>query len=904
MAEKKKRLVLIDGNAIIHRSYHALPPLTTKEGELVNAVYGFASTLLSVIDKFHPEYILATFDLAGPTFRHEEYDGYKATRVKADQELYDQIPRVKELVAAFGIPIFESAGFEADDLIGTLTRQSESAKEEIENVIVTGDMDTLQLVSLKTKVYTMRRGLTDAVVYGEKEVFDRYGLKPAQLIDFKGLRGDPSDNIPGVKGIGEKTAIGLLEKYGSVEGVYEHLDETKGAVKEKLERDRLMAIKSKQLATIFREVPVSLDLDKARTREFDRQKLVDLFRELNFFSLVKRIPGIEEKGRMADGKKRAGKGGVKDFKFECVRPESLPEFIAKIEKEGRIAIALNSSGKKAWNAKLSGIAIAYRNGRAGYVDCSAGIPDLIKELLESENVRKVGYDLKRDWEILKAAGCDPDGADFDVMLSAYLIRSGSRIELKTLVLEGLGEEMPEGSRQGQLGLEIESEEDGSERFCRIADYVLKLKAIHEKEIAGISEDQKASGQLSGDLSRVFSEVEMPLIEILGGMERIGVKLDKAVFSGISERIGKDIAKLEKRIHELAGAEFNVNSPKQLSEILFVKLGIPTSDLKKSKTGTFSTASSELEKIHSEHPIIELIEDYREAFKLKSTYLDTLPDLCDADSRIHTDFNQAVTSTGRLSSSDPNLQNIPVRTDLGQLLRDAFVAESGWKLISADYSQIDLRVAAHVSRDKKMTELFLRGEDIHRATAAEINKVPLGKVTEKMRSRAKALNFGVIYGMGVFGFSSRTGVSREEARKFIEAYFERFEGVARYMREIKEFARQNGYVETEIGRRRYIPEISSSNFQVQSSAERMAINMPIQGLSADIMKIAMIKVHEELKDNPNVRMILQVHDEIILEVKEDIAEEVGKKVKEIMESAYKLSVSLIADVHVGNNWGEI
>ncbi|NTU67110.1 MAG: DNA polymerase I [Candidatus Moranbacteria bacterium] len=901
MPKEKKKLILIDGNAIIHRAYHAMPPLVTKKGELVNAVYGFSSTLLSVIDKFKPEYVLATFDLAGPTFRHEEYEEYKATRVKADQELYDQIPRVKEVVRAFGIPIFEAQGFEADDVIGTLVAQSEKKHEEIENIIVTGDMDTLQLVSPKTKVYTMRRGLTDSVLYGEKEVFARYGLKPEQLVDFKGLRGDPSDNIPGVKGIGEKTAITLLEQYKTVEGVYEHIAEIKGTVKDKLERDKMMAFKSKSLATISRKAPVVLAIEKALTHDFDREGLVSMFKELNFFSLVKRIPGAEKDDA---SKPAAVPAGVKDFKFEIIENGKVGDFVNTLKECGEISLSLRTHGEKAWNGKILGVAIGYKTGRVGYVSYSEENFALLGKVFSDPDVKKIGYDLKSDLEILRANGIELAGAYFDIMLSAYLLNSGSKIELSTLVLEGLGEEMEEEKKQGQLGLQIESEEEIASRSCQRADYIFKLKDIHEKNIADISKEQEAAGSNGNTLWKVFEDVEMPLVEILSAMEINGVKFDPDVFHGISEKIEKRIKTLEDGIYEAAGETFNINSPKQLSEILFVKLKIPTDNLKKGKTGTISTASSELKKIKDQHDVIGKIEEYREIFKLKTTYLDTLPSLVDNNSRIHTCFNQAVAATGRLSSSDPNLQNIPIRTDLGQLLRAAFVADEGWKLVSADYSQIDLRVVAHVSEDKTMIELFWKGEDIHRATAAEINKVTPSKVSDKMRSRAKELNFGVIYGMGAFGFSARTGISREEAKKFIDAYFERFQGVARYMKYMKEFAKKNGYVETEIGRRRYIPEINSSNFQVANSAERMAINMPIQGLSADIVKIAMIKVYDEYKNNPDVRMILQVHDEIILEVKEDAAEEVGKKVKEIMESAYKLKVPLLVDVHMGDNWGEI
>jgi DNA polymerase I len=926
---KYKKLVLIDGNAIIHRAYHALPPLTTKKGELVNAVYGFASVLLKVISELKPEYILATFDLAGPTFRHVEYADYKATRVKAPDDLYAQIERVKEMTRAMGIPIYEKQGFEADDVIGTLVSQAEQ-NNNLESLVVTGDLDTLQLVSPRTKVYALRRGMSDTVIYDEKEVENRYTLRPDQMIDYKGLRGDPSDNIPGVKGIGEKTAIELLKNYETLEGVYKNLDKIKGAVKEKLERDKMQAFMSKKLATISRDVPVSLKLEEALTHDFDREKLVNLFSELNFFSLIKRIPettNYESNINIRADKEvhpvkypaKAGyaKGvfnGVKDFKFEIVKEKELGDFIKELSKQKEFALNLKTiGGKKYFENNIMGAAFSWKNGRAFYLPWNEKIAKKLKPILEDEKIEKIGFDLKFCWEVLKGQKINLEGMSFDVLLAQYVLNTGSKIELSNLILEELGEEFEEEAKNsGQLGLHIESEEETARKVCQKADYIWKLRQILEEKIGKISATQGENTSIKN----IFQNVEMPLVEILAKMEVEGVRLNKIIFAGISETLNKKIENLEKGIHKLAGMDFNINSPKQLAEVLFEKMKIPTTDIKKGKTG-FSTASSELQKIRKESKIVEKIEEYRELFKLKTTYLDTLPELADKKSRIHTTFNQAVTATGRLSSSDPNLQNIPIRTELGQLLRTAFEAEKGYRLVSGDYSQIDLRVVAHVSGDKKMIETFAGGVDIHRATAAEINKVALSQVTDKMRRAAKALNFGVIYGMSVFGFSESAEVSREDAKKFIDEYMGKFQGVAKYMRKIKMSAKENGYVETQMGRRRYLPEINSPNFQVANAAERMAINMPIQGLAADIVKLAMIKIQEEYENNPDVKMLLQIHDEIILEVKEpastrrdsstrggNIADEVAKKIKEIMESAYQLKVPLVVDVKVGDNWGEI
>jgi DNA polymerase-1 len=906
-----EKLILIDGNAIIHRSYHALPPFTTKNGELVNAVYGFASTLLSIIAKFEPKYIIATFDLAGPTFRHIEYAGYKATRVKADDALYAQIPRVKEVTEAFGIPIYAVSGFEADDVIGTLSKQAKENSKELETIIVTGDMDTLQLVDDATSVYTMRRGLTDSVLYSKAEIFERFSLAPEQLIDYKGLRGDPSDNIPGVKGIGEKTAIELLKTYGTLENVYAHLDEIKKPVREKLEKDRLIAIQSKGLATISREVPVTLDLEKAVTKDFDKEKLVALFTELNFHSLKKRLLGTGKEVGVHPVKSPLGRGaeqfnGVKDFKFEIADQKNYSELVENLKNQNELSIKLKTNGPTVHTSTLSGIALSYKTGRAIYFDLeNKAVFTEIKNILENPETEKICFDLKSDLEVLQKAGINLAGNYFDILLASYVLSPGRKITLPDLVAEFLQEEMTEESKKGQLGLEIESIDDIAQKNCTIADYIFKLKNIQKEAIEKISAEQLEKGNSKEHtLGTVFSEVEIPLAKVLAQMELAGIKLNTMIFAGISETITKRIAKLEENIYALSGETFNIASPKQLSEVLFEKMHLPVGNIKKGKSGVISTASAELDKLRGEHKIIEKIEEFREITKLKNTYLDTLPMMVDKNSRLHSTFNQAVTATGRLSSSDPNLQNIPTRTDLGQLLRTAFVAEEGCKLVSADYSQIDLRVVAHVSEDKKMIELFHKGEDIHRATAAEINNLTPSQVTDKIRRTAKELNFGVIYGMGSFGFSARAGISRDDAKRFIDTYFEKFQGVANYMREIKEFAKKNGYVETEIGRRRYIPEINSSNFQVQSAAERMAINMPIQGLASDIMKIAMLHVSKEFENNPDVKMLLQVHDEIILEVREELAEAVSQKIKTILEKAYTLKVPLVANVEIGDNWGEL
>ncbi|KKP67007.1 MAG: polymerase protein [Candidatus Moranbacteria bacterium GW2011_GWE1_35_17] len=891
--EKNKRIVLLDGNAIIHRSFHALPPFTTKKGELVNAVYGFASTLLAVIDKFKPEYIVATFDLKGPTFRHDQFEDYKATRAKAPDELYSQIERVKEVVKTFNIPIYEKEGFEADDMIGTIAKKfsvsGSQFTDDIEVVIVTGDMDTLQLVDDKIKVYTMSRGLSKAVLYDREAVTTRYGgLTPEQLKDYKGLRGDASDNIPGVKGIGEKGAITLLKEYQTLEGVYKNLTNIKGAIKEKLEKDKMLAFTSKELGTIKIDVPFEFKLEACQTHDFDRQTLVNLFQELGFYSLIKRLQGGESK---PDSGKEKNKIGVKDFKYQVLKDSEVDDFVKELKKEKEIALSIRENE----------IAFSWKTGRAYSLEINKGNLEKLKSILEDENIKKTGWNLKNEYKFFKIKNISLRGLAFDVMLADYLLQSGEKIELERLILAELGEEFNDKGT-GQISLMGFSREEEAKKLCQKVDYIWKLKGILAKKIEEISVNQKDYSQTK-NLKNVFEKIEMPLAEILAEMEINGIKINEIIFKGISEKISVQLEHLEKKIQELAGKSFNVNSTQQLSIILFEDLKLPAEGIKKNKTG-YSTAAPELEKLKGTHEIIEKIETYRELFKLKTTYLDNIPLLIKEDGRIHTTFKQEVAATGRLSSENPNLQNIPIKSDIGKIIRVAFEAEEEKVFVSADYSQIDLRVMAHMSNDKKMKEAFWAGEDIHTKTAMEVNNTTISKVTKKMRQEAKALNFGIIYGMGTFGFAQSANISRAEAKKFIDEYMENFSQVAQFIKNTKESAKKDEFVETETGRRRYLSEINSPNFMVQSAAERMAINMPIQGLAADIMKLAMIKVYEYYKNNEAVKIILQIHDEIILEVDEDKAPEVAKKTKEIMEKVYPLSVPLTVDVKIGKNWGEL
>ena len=887
----QKTLLLLDGNAIVHRGYHALPPLATKAGEPVGAVYGFAMTLLSVLEKFKPAYVASSFDVPKPTFRHKAYAEYKATRVKAPDDLYAQIPISKEVVRAFGIPIFEMEGFEADDVVGTLARQAES--EGMRVVIVTGDMDTLQLVTDNVSVFTMKRGIKDTVLYDAQKVFEKYGLTPDQLPDFKGLRGDPSDNIPGVKGIGEKTASQLLQKYETLEGVYAHLDDIKGLTRDKLARDKTMAIESKMLGTIRTDVPIEANLADcgfdAMTRETDIRKI---FTRLEFFSLLGRLTKGGKARKSGEKSKKLNRTGY--VKVTKCSADTLWQDMTQAED---FAFWMDVDG-----SSVKGFSVALGSGRVAYIPWREEFFKFYA-FFTNPKVRAVGYNLKETIKVLSRAGFTGAWENVsDVMLLAYLLQEGTDVSLERLVLVNLGEEIVVDAVQETL-FEASLEETllpREEKSCEVAEAILRLhKALQEKLHAVCDTQNK-----NKTLERVYQDIELPLVPILANMEIRGVQFDAVVFVDILEKVRAKIQKLEKRIYELAGGEFNINSTKQLRGVLFEKLKIATKDIKKTKTG-YSTASSELEKLKGEYEIAKRIEEYRELFKLKTTYLDVLPELADSEGRVHTTFNQAVTATGRLSSSDPNLQNIPTRTDLGRMLRKAFVAREGYRLVSADYSQIDLRCAAHLSGDEKLIEAFHKGEDIHVATASEVYGTAVSCVTKEQRRQAKVMNFGVLYGMGAFGFMNASGLERKEAQSFIDAYMEKFSGLAKYLEDVKAYAKTNGYVETELGRRRYVPEINSTNFQVAGAGERMAVNLPIQGLAADIMKLAMIAVEKVVQEyGDRVRMILQIHDELIFEVEESLEQEVMGKIKNAMEQVYALQVPLLVDVVAGDCWGDL
>jgi len=904
MGEKKPLLVLFDGNAIVHRAYHALPPLAvTKTGEATGAVYGFASMVLKVLADLKPTHYAIAFDYPAPTFRHREFAAYKAQRPPAPEELRSQFDRVRQLVQAFNIPSFEVEGYEADDILGTLAHQASA--QGIDTIIVTGDLDTLQLVSPRVRVLTPRpgRSFSDTVLYDEERVREKYGISPPQLADLKGLKGDPSDNIPGVPGIGEKTAIKLIQTFGSVEEIYAHLDEiTPPKVKQALEQGERAAREGKRLATIVTDVPISLELDACAISTFDRDRVVALFRELEFQSLLGRL---HELGTAEVKASPAPKEEAPENDYRIVNEaQALDELIAELRAVPSFTIDLETTGRQAMYAGLVGLSFSSRPGKAYYVPVGhrlgAQLPlnqvvDRLKPLIEDPNIAKVAHNGKYDMMVLSQYGIELQNLSFDTMIAAYLLGEKA-LGLKPLAFSKLGVEMTPltdliGTGAKQVSMDYVDISMASKYACADADITGRLARSLEAEL-------REQG-----LWALFADLEMPLLPVLLRMERNGVALDVEALGAMSQSLGERMTALEAEIYNLVGHKFNINSTQQLGAVLFEELRLPGG--RRTKSG-YSTDASALEGLRGMHPVIEPLLEYRQLSKLKSTYLDALPALINPKTgRVHTSFNQTGTATGRLSSSDPNLQNIPIRGELGKQVRKAFIASDGRLLLSADYSQIDLRVMAHLSQDPQLLAAFHRDEDIHTATAAEVFGVPASEVTPDMRRVAKTVNFGVIYGISDYGLEQATELSREEASRFINAYFEKHKGVREYVESTKRQARERGYVETILGRRRYIPDINSSNAQVRAAAERMAINMPVQGTSADIIKLAMIKLQREM-DRKGLRamMILQVHDELLFEVPKEELEEMKSLAIDIMPHALVLSVPLKVETKVGRNWGEM
>ena len=931
---QQKKLILIDGHALAYRAFHALPAdMKTSRGELTNAVYGFTSMLLNVLQEEQPTHIAVTFD-KGLTFRHEVYADYKAHRAKMPEDMRSQMDRIRQVVETLGIPVFEQEGYEADDLLGTLARQA--AGQGVDTLIVTGDMDLLQLVDEHTRVLTSRWRFSDTVVYDQEGVQRRYGLSPAQLVEFKALVGDKSDNIPGVPGVGEKTAVKLLEQYGSLESVYEHLDQVQARFRSKLEAGRDLAFLSRQLATIVRDAPVQLDLDACRIRSFDRERLMDLFRQLEFRTLARRLLELEPSQPAGAPAGAAAPHQLSLFGEAATAPRSA-ELTAKVEpapgadyqiivdeaslrrlaerlaRAAAVTIDTETTGTDPMLANLVGIALTDAPGQGYYVPVAApsGDPQLplglvlevLAPLLSDPQRPKYGHNVKYDLVVLGQAGVQLDGLAFDTMIAEWLVNPASKnLGLKNLAWVRLERQMTPitdliGKGKGQLTMDQVPVAQVAPYACADVDMTHRLVEVLEVDL-----EQK-------HLRRLFDKVEMPLIPALAAMEMAGVRLDVEQLGRMSDDLAGRLSGLDAQIQEMVGHPFNVNSTQQLSDALFQTLGLPTQGLRRTKSGHFSTAAGVLERLQGKHPVIDLILEQRSLAKLKSTYVDALPRLVNPRTgRLHTSYNQTGTVTGRISSSNPNLQNIPIRTELGRRVRRAFVAEPGWRLIAADYSQVELRVMAHISGDEGLLGAFARGEDIHASTAAAILGVPLAQVTPEMRRLAKAVNFGLSYGQTAYGLAQATGLTQAEAEDFIKAYFERFPKVREYIDRTKALATQQGYVETLLGRRRYFPELlagSKVTHNVRQAAERMAINAPIQGTAADIINIATIHLYRALQERSlRARMILQVHDELVLEVPHEEVATVAPLMREIMENAFDLKAPLKADLKVGQNWEEM
>lgn len=918
------KLFLLDAYALIYRAYYALikSPRVNSKGLNTSAIMGFVNTLEEVLTKENPTHIGVAFDPAGPTFRHEAYPEYKAQREETPEAIRLSVPYIKQILEAYNIPILEVAGYEADDVIGTLAKKAGAMG--IETYMMTPDKDYGQLVSSNVFMYRPKFGDKEFEVMGPDEVMNKYGLSsPLQVIDMLGLMGDAADNIPGCPGVGEKTAVKLISQYGSIENLLEHKGDLKGALKTKIETNEEGIVFSKFLATIKTDVPIELDMPLLERKKIDEQKLRSLFEELEFRTLINRILNKDKKVsnqpslqgdlfavKSTDGKEEPVSSNLKtlndiDYDYQLVdTEEKMNELCGKIFTSSAVSVDTETTSTDAMKAELVGLSFSIEENKAFYVpipserDEALKIVNIFKGVYESPDLMKIGQNIKYDIIVLANYGVKFNGPIFDTMIAHYVLQPELRhnmdymaevyLNYKTIHIDELIG--PKG--KGQKNMRSLSPSEVYKYASEDADVTLKLKNIFEVEL-------KKNGLYS-----LFEEIEMPLVPVLARMEMNGVRVDTESLAETSRQFAERMSTIEKEIHEMAGMDFNISSPKQVGEVLFDKLKI-VDKAKKTKTGQYVTSEDVLQNLKSRHPIVEKILDYRGYKKLLSTYVDSLPQLINPKTgHIHTSYNQAVTSTGRLSSSDPNLQNIPIRDENGKEVRKAFIPDEGCEFFSADYSQIELRIMAHLSQDENMIEAFTQGYDIHAATAAKIYKIPIEEVTADQRRKAKTANFGIIYGITVFGFAERMEVSRAEAKELIDGYFATYPKVREYMDRSIQMARERGYTETMFSRRCMLPDINSHNAVVRGYAERNAINTPIQGSAADIIKIAMVRIDRRMQaENMRSKMILQVHDELNFSVFPEEKERLQKMVVEEMESACQMSVPLIADCGWGKNWLE-
>ncbi len=922
-------LYLLDGHGLAYRAYFALTAggtrittFQTSSGETTAGVYGFTSILLRIFEQEHPDYLAVVFD-KGKTFRHEMYKDYKGTRAKMPDDLRSQVERMREIVDAFNIPRLERENYEADDVIGSVARWA-SEEQGLAVKIVTGDKDLLQLVTDQVVVNLAGSKLSDAKDYFPEDVKTKMGVTPAQVVDYKALCGDSSDNIPGVRGIGDKTAVKLLDEYGTLDNIYDHLDVITGRPKSALEGSKEDAYLSQKLARIVTDLDVKIDLEQARIDRFNPKAVEDLFRELEFRSLTDQLNVLvgkmkpvlpqDEQMNLFSGSEMESLASESDDTVETIivdTPELLAKLVETLNKAKMIAFDTETTDVDVMKAKLVGISLAVRPGRGYYIPLGHGagkqlaLDDVFKALSEpmtDPKIGKVGHNLKYDFLVLKRAGLTVAPLMFDTMIAEWLINPGSRnLGLKNLAWVRLGYEMTHidaliGKGRAQKTMD-------QVPIAEAAKYAAADAAICLRLLPQLSEELKEHKEQD-----LFETMEMPLIPVLADMEEAGITLDKAFFSRFSKELEERLGEIETKIQETVGYAFNLNSTQQLSQALFEKLALESPDrARKTSSGYYSTAADVLDAMAGQHPVIDWVLEYREMEKLRSTYVDSLPLQINPETgRVHTSFNQTGTVTGRIASSDPNLQNIPTRTEMGRRVRNGFIAEDGWQLLAVDYSQIELRIVAHMADDEAMLAAFRAGQDIHATTAAAVHGIDLADVTPEMRRHAKAINFGLIYGMSPYGLTNATDLTLAEAENFIDTYFKKFPGVKKYLDGIKEKAAEQGFVETLLGRRRYFPGLErGASYAVRQREEREATNSPIQGTAADIIKLAMLKLPDALDmAGLKARMLLQVHDELMFEVPEEELAETSDLVQDEMENAYKLAIPLSTEAKSGKSWGEM
>ena len=887
------KLVLIDGNSIMNRAFYGImgsKMLTTKDGKYTNAVYGFLAILFKTLEDIKPQYIAVAFDLKGPTKRHELYDGYKANRHGMPEELAEQMPVIKEVLKAMNIDIIEQQGYEGDDILGTLAKYGE--QQGLEVTILSGDRDTFQLASdnITIRIPRTKGGKTETENYNRSKIIEEYGLEPEQLIEVKALQGDSSDNIPGVPGIGPKTAVSLIQRYHTVKELYEKIeageDDLKGKQKENIVNNKEMAELSRTLGEIDTHVPIEDTLEQIKLEEWNKEKVLELFEELRFNRYIERF-NLKENKQETEPEKQEN--------LEIIETSEFPNITDKLyyyfESEK------NNSEEDIIKKDIKAIGIYFEN-KIYYIKNDNQFINKLKKLFENEKIEKYGYNLAQDYIILKQNGITMKNITYDAKIAAYILNPTSKYEMDIIARDYL--EINNEEYLVKQGVKEESAQTSLFETINVDDNKSKIvTSLYAKEIYELSEiTLKKLDEIGA--TELFKKIDMPTVEVLAEMQWNGMYLDLEELEQYGNQLKEKLEKLTQEIYKLAECEFNINSPKQLGEVLFEKLKLPV--VKKNKNG-YSTDVDVLEKLNKEHPVIEKILEYRQLMKLNSTYVEGMkPYVNKKTKRIHSFFHQTITATGRISSTEPNLQNIPTRFELGKQLRKAFKPAEGCLYVDADYSQIELRVLAHISNDEHMVQAFKDGEDIHRQAASKVFNTPIDEVTKEQRSNAKAVNFGIVYGISDFGLGEQLGISRKKAKQYIEQYLEQYSGIKEFMTNIVEQAKEIGYVETLFKRRRYIPELKSNNYMVRQFGQRVAMNTPIQGTAADIMKIAMINVLKELKNrNLKSKIVLQVHDEMMIETTLDEVELVKDILKNSMENAIKLNVPLIAEVSEASNW---